>query len=207
MPDAWPAPGCTTIPAGLLSTAMSGVLVQDVERQRLAARVAALGVGHVTSTRSPSRTMGFGLGRRTAAYAPPSRAARTVHVAVGNQLLDLRAGMVGEHRHQKAIEPLAVDSAGTRMSGIKGDHSAHAGYRTRVGVPAWSRSAMPHRDRSTAYAHHSGQAATRFRRALPAGLRVPATARTASARLSGARTSEMNCEVENPNTMPRGSPR
>ena len=47
VPDAWPAPGCTTIPAGLLSTAMSGVLIQDVERERLGRHVRRLRLGNV----------------------------------------------------------------------------------------------------------------------------------------------------------------
>ena len=61
--------------------------------------------GSVTVTRSPSRTIRFGF----ALASSTAERSSDRHLAVGDQLLDLRARVLGQHRDQKAIEPLTVE--------------------------------------------------------------------------------------------------
>ena len=69
VPEAWPAPGWTTMPAGLFDHGQVLVLVQDVEGQRLAADGrSGRGVGQLRRrTRSPSRSAGWPWRRRPGA--------------------------------------------------------------------------------------------------------------------------------------------
>ena len=87
------------------------ILVQDLERQRFRADRRRRRVRCVHDDLVAFVHLEVGLRHERA-----RRRSLDGHVAVGNQLLDLRSRVVGEDRDEKPVEPLAGESAWTTKS-------------------------------------------------------------------------------------------
>ena len=125
VPEGCPAPGCTTMPAGLSMTATSSSWYSTSMGRSSAPACDGTASGSRTSTRSPSLKSGVGLGR--------PRAER--HQAIGDELLDLRAGVRLQHRDQEAVEPLPhVLGAGDELERLR----RHGGARVLPAGPSAS---------------------------------------------------------------------
>src|SRR5258705_9226805 len=117
----------------------------------------------------------------------PRVARADAHVAVGDQLLDLRSRMIAENRHEEWIESLAVGFGCDRELLLRTAHCL---------LPA-AGCGMP--------AVHAATLRRRVMRCGVSGLVFDSQMSMAIA--SGPSSSEMNCDVDMPKTTPRGSPR
>jgi len=105
-------------------------------------------------------------------------------VLIRNQTLDLRTGIITKKRDEHAVESLPIEFS------WKDERTALCSW-----LWAFGRRFIVH-------------AAARLRPRISRGdSGVVLASHVSITRLSGARTSEMNCEVENPSSAPRGSPR
>ena len=103
----------------------------------------------------------------------------------GNQFLNLRSGMASENGDEELIEPVPI---GVRRNGEFERHGCAPALTVAL--------------RRCFYAASVG------RRSISCGCSGDwRDSHTSMIRLRGASTSEMNCDVENPSTSPRGSPR
>ena len=98
VPDACPAPGCTTSPAGLLTTTTSESSKRMSSGRSSATRSAGAASGTSTSTASPVRTGRVGLGLRHPGQPD---------AAIVNQALDLGPRVAGDLAGEELVEPQA----------------------------------------------------------------------------------------------------
>jgi hypothetical protein len=173
------------------------VLVEDLERQLFADDVRWRG-------RRDVHRHGVALAHCEIGFRGP---ANDNHTSVGDQPLDLGSRMFGQHRDEKAIEPLAVE---VRRNGeLYRCHEIQASNPNLICAPAPQAAGAGAGVRKLeSGVYMKRYAATLRLRFICCGVsgRVR-DSQMSMARLSGASTTEMSCDVDIPNISPRGSPR